>query len=521
MGRYAFIVLFGIVLIGPLVGRALREPAKSAGGSAEKLVIITPDGQEIRDEFRWAFADWHRRKYGQSVELEFLTPGGTLDVRRQLDTIYRAIKDNNRGKLPPEDQIDTGIDMVWGGGDYEFNSKLKPMGILRPLDLGAQFLAEVFPQPTLAGVRLYDQERDKTGKLLPPRWVGICLASFGIVYNPDLYETLGISPPKTWNDLTDPRLFLNLSLADPSHSGAASTAYMMVVQRAMADAEEEFLHGPENAGKPAAQVRKTAAYQAALDAGWKEGMRRLVLIGSNARYFTDSSAQIPNDVAGGDAAAGMSIDFYGRVTEQIVGPGREIFISPRGATAITPDPIAILYGTHGRRLELANHFIEFLLSPEGQRLWILKVGEPGGPREQALRRSPIRQSVYADRGGWADDIDYFESAGGFNQRGEWMGTFSELPMIWAAAWIDDQDDLREAQAKILAVKEGERRAKLEAELSDIPVTRGEVTREIADGAKIAADPMQDPDVWRAKIRLSWAKRFADHYRAVAAEAAGG
>lgn len=521
VGRYGFIVLFAAALVGPLIAYGLRERQTPAGNSGLKLVIITPHGVEIRDEFRWAFADWHRNKYGQAVELEYLTPGGTLDVRRQLDTIYRAIRDEHGGMLPPADQIDTGIDMVWGGGDYEFNSKLKPMGILQPLDLSAKFLSDVFPQPALAGVNLYDQERDKSGKMLSPTWLGVCLSSFGIVYNPDLYRSLGLAPPTTWKDLADPRLALSVSLADPTHSGTASVTYMMVIQRAMADAEEEFLHRPENVGKSPAELGSSAAYQAALDEGWKKGMRQLELIAGNARYFTDSAAQPPNDVASGDAAAGMAIDFYGRVTEQTVGPEREVFIAPRGATAITPDTIAILYGTHGKQLELAEHFIEFILSPEGQRLWILKAGEPGGPREHALRRSPIRQSVYADRHGWADDVNYFQSAEGFNQRAEWMGTYLELPTIWAAAWIDDRDELEDALRRILAVKDEKRREGLLAELADIPVTRAEVTAEIAEGAKVAADQSKDPDVWRARKRLEWAKRFTEHYCQVAAQAAGG
>src|SRR5580704_15991869 len=249
MGRYGFILLFFAVLIGPLLAHALRRSEAGASGSEDRLVIITPNGQEIRNEFRWAFADWHKEKYGRAVQPEFLTPGGTSDVLRQLDTIYRAIRDAHGGALPVEDQVDTGIDMVWGGGDFEFNSNLKRLGILHPLDLNAAYLAEVFPQPSLAGVKLYDQERDKSGQLLRPRWVGVCLGSFGIIFNPDLYQSLNLAPPKTWSDLADPRLFAGLSLADPSHSGTAALTYMMVIQRAMADSESDFLHRPENAGK--------------------------------------------------------------------------------------------------------------------------------------------------------------------------------------------------------------------------------------------------------------------------------
>jgi iron(III) transport system substrate-binding protein len=521
MGRYGFILVFFVILAAPLVIHAVNK--HSSGGSEPtglRLVIITPDGQEIRNEFRWAFADWSKRKYGEPIELEFLTPGGTTDIRRQLDTIYRAIRDAHGGQLPPEDQVDTGIDMVWGGGDYEFNSKLKPLGILHPLEIDPKLMAAVFPHPTLAGVKLYDQEKDKSGRLLPPKWIGICLSSFGIIYNPDLYRAMQVPAPTTWTDLTDPRLFAALSLADPSHSGSAAMAYMMVIQRAMADAEIKFFALPENSGKSPAQLKSTPQYQSALDAGWKKGMGELLLIAANARYFNDSSAQSPNDVASGDAAGGIAIDFYGRVTEETVGSDRQRFVLPRGATAITPDPIAILYGTHGKQLELANRFIEFLLSEKGQRLWILKVGAPGGPRELVIRRSPIRSSVYADRTNWADDLNYFESAGGFNERGEWMGTFSELPVIWAAAWIDEGDALRDAARQILAVPDPARRASLLAELANIPITRGEVSGEIAEGQRVAADRSQDPDVWQARKRLLWARRFGDYYRAVGLEAEG-
>ena len=511
MRKYGFILAFAALLGAPLLVHAFRGASQTHEvASGLRLVIITPNGQEIRNEFRWAFADWHQRRYGKTVELEYLTPGGTNDIRRQLDTIFTAIRKSHGGSLPPEDQVNTGIDMVWGGGDYVFNSQLKPLGILHPMDLDPRWMAQVFPQPTLAGVKLYDQDKDKTGKLLPPQWVGGCLSSFGIIFNPDLYRSLGIAPPQTWSDLGDPRLFGSLSLADPTHSGSAGVAYMMVIQRAMADAENNFLR---QGGK-----KSTPQYQAAIDAGWKQGMRQLVLIAANARYFSDSSAQPPNDVSQGDAAAGIAIDFYGRITEQIVGPDRETFLAPPAATAITPDPIAILYGTHGEQLESANHFIEFLLSPEGQRLWILKVGEPGGPRQFALRRSPIRQSVYNDRTGWADDLDYFQTAQGFNQRGEWMGTFTELPQIWAAAWIDVRDDLRDAYSRVLAVSDPTQRAELLAELSDIPITRADVTNEIADLKRITADHSQDPDVFKATRRLFWSRLFAQYYRQVAQKA---
>jgi ABC-type Fe3+ transport system substrate-binding protein len=520
--RYSFILLFLFLLFAPLVMRRLTHADAeivSAGSTApERLVIITPHAIDIRDEFRWAFADWHLKKYGQSVAIDYLNPGGTNDVKRQLDTIYREIKSRHGGELPPEDQISVGIDIAWGGGDSFFNGELKPLGILRPIDLTDDELKAVYPSPTLAGVKLYDQSRNAAGQMLPTEWVGVCLSSFGIVYNPDLYDSMLLTYPRKWADLTLPNLAGSLSLADPTHSGSASVAYMMVLQRAMVDAEQVFFDQPENKEIDHAKLKMLSRYAKALDDGWKVGMRQLLLMGANCRFFVDSSPQGPIDVASGDAAAGMAIDFYALVTQESVGPHRMQYVAPVDATAITPDPVAILYGTQGERLTLAKHFVEFLLSPEGQRLWILKPGEPGGPRQRALWRAPVRRDVYRDRNGWAYDAHPFETASSFNERSEWFGTFSDLRGLWAASWVDDRDDLRGAYQAVLAVKDESRRAQLLEELSDLPITRSDVSNLMLERKKVAADPKQDLDIWSATQRLKWSRLFAEHYKKVAEEA---
>jgi hypothetical protein len=210
----------------------------------------------------------------------------------------------------------------------------------------------------------------------------------------------------------------------------------------------------------------------------------------------------------------VAIDYYGRATAENVGPHRLRFILPADATAITSDPIAILYGVHGRKLELAEHFIEFLLSEPGQRLWILRAGAPGGPRQRALHRAPIRRSVYADRADWSDDLDYFTAPGQFTQRPQWGAMLSDLRPIWAAAWIDSRDELVCAYRKILSMPDQRKRQALLDQLADIPITRGDLGALIAARRKIESDPSADPDRWKAQQRLDWARRFREHYQAV-------
>lgn len=520
MSRWILLILLALVLFLPFaLQRRMKREAASHNGSptgTARLVVVTPHGPDIRREFAIAFADWHRQHYGEAVTLDYRTPGATNDIKRLLDVTYRSLWDAT-GNLPGNFAPD--IQVAWGGGDFFFNElkELRPHTPLQPLKIDAAKLAEVYPQSTLAGVRLYDLPADGAG----PLWLGACLSTFGIVYNPSVYQSIGLDPPATWADLADPKLDGGLALADPTHSASVSVAYMMVMQRAMADAESEYLAAhPERAGQPPLTLQKDAQYRAALAKGWKRGMSQLVRIGANARYFLDWSSQVPTDVANGDAAAGFAIDFYALVTAEIAGERRARFVVPPGATAITPDPVAILAGVKGRQLELARHFVEFLLSSEAQRLWILKPGQPGGPRERGLGRPPIRRDVYRDRTGWADAIDPFAQAQGFNQREDFgrLLSFSDLRPVWASAWIDSREALQEAYRAILAGPSAQRDALLE-ELADIPITLDEVSTLRADRQRIEREK-GNIDLWKTQLRMGLARRFSDHYRAVAQKQRG-
>ena len=520
MRRYTFILLFLVALAAPFVLRlAVTRGGESAAArrQAARLVVITPHTLDIRREFARAFSDWHAREYGRPVVIDYRVPGGTNDIRRQLETTYRGFQ--RAGVEPVAD-----IHVAWGGGDYFFAVDLQPPGlaILQPLDLGPALLAEVYPQPTLAGVRLYDvQKPGADGRMPPPKWFGVCLSSFGIVYNADVYGSLGLPPPAGWHDLTHEKLSGLVALADPTHSGSAAVAYLMVVQRRMADAEAEvLLREPKLKDLPGADRNRHPLYQAALAAGWKKGMGELLLIAANARYFTDMADQVPHDVGNGEAAAGVAIDFYGRTYEEIVGSSRCRFVAPAAATAITPDPVAILVGVKGEPLELAKHFVEFLLSREGQLLWAKKAGTPGGPAQRALRRPPVRQDVYADQTDWADRTDPFAEAGGFNQRAEWTTLLTDLRMVWAAGWIDGREALREAYGAVLRVPDAGRRAALLEQLARVPIEMSDVAALREERKRREGSDATALETWKARQRVQIAHRFRRHYHAVEADAEG-
>jgi iron(III) transport system substrate-binding protein len=513
MRKWIGIILLGAVLVLPFVLRgAISAQNDSMTVSTNRLVIITANTQDIRRAFAAAFADWYRKKFGQNVILDYRVPGGANDISRQLDTTYRAARSAD-GTLPANFHPD--IDMVWGGGDYFFDVELKRRdNVLEPMDIDPNLLRAAFPQPTLAEVKLYDYQ-PALGAKQKPTWVGLCLSSMGIIYNPDVYRGLRLSPPAKWQDLTDEKLNGLIALADPSHSASAALAYMMVVQSAMADSEAQFfIDHPEAKLLDKSKLASLAAYQSAIAAGWQRGMETLQRIAFNARYFTAWGSQVPNDVGGGDAAAGIGIDFYGRVYAEEVGENRCQFVAPVGATSTTPDPIGILAGVRGKQYELANRFVEFLLSREGQNLWIMRATKAGGPTERSLRRLPIRRDVYADQRGWTDHVNPFEQARGFNQRNDWMGLFADTRMVWTAAWIDCREELRAAHVAIIDVNDAKRREELLIELAILPIGMTDVAKIATERSRLQREAGSDLPGFAARQEIALAEKFREHYRQV-------
>jgi iron(III) transport system substrate-binding protein len=507
---YVWVAAFAGVLIAPFVLHGLVGPPREARpeqvGGVLELRIITPHNQDIRRVFEPAFSDWHRERFGRGVAITYLSPGGSNDIVRYLRDLYGTYRDA-RGKLLPEDQVNSGIELVWGGGDYAFERDFKPL--LKPLLVHREVLAAAFPQPDLAGVPLLDPE--SLTRQVAPKWVGVVLSSFGLIYAPEFYERLGLPPPAEWADLARPELHGLLALADPTRSGSAAVSYMMVLQRSMESAERGWLSEHPRAGaelRPADEA--LPSYREALARGWKEGMRTLLLMAANARYFGDSGSRPCVDVGDAEAAAGVAIDFYARVFQEQIGKRRITYHAPAGATAITPDPIGVLYGTRGERELVANRFVEFLLSTEGQRLWNLRGGQsPYVTR--SLRRMPVRRDVYADRTGWADDEDPFALARGFNLRQRWMRQLGRLVPIWAAAWIDGKPELERAYTAVLAVPDLERRERLRQRLSDLPIELAEVLQP-APAASVAGGT--DARLSSARERMEWSSRFRAHYLSV-------
>jgi spermidine/putrescine-binding protein len=216
--------------------------------------------------------------------------------------------------------------------------------------------------------------------------------------------------PAAWDALADPALVRQVALADPTKSGSAAKAFEQIIQQKM---QQQLDAAPGDV-------------DAAVRAGWLEGLALIQKISANARFFTDAAPKVPLDVSQGDAAIGMCIDFYGRFQSEAVrvadGSSRLQYFTPLGGSSVGVDPIAMLRGAPNP--ETARAFIEFVLSPEGQKIWNFKVGAPGGPEKFALRRLPVRKDFYvpANEPYRSDPgIDPYVEAQHFTYYEEWTG----------------------------------------------------------------------------------------------------
>jgi iron(III) transport system substrate-binding protein len=471
-------VLIGIVAL-PF---ALRPKQSAAAATDDTLVVITPHNEALRTEFGRGFQKWYQARTGRTVSIDWRVIGGTSEITRYLEGEYVAAYQNRwtgelhrpwsaevqagfqAAKVAADapaavkearadflaSNVSSGLDLFFGGGVYDFDKqaqagRIVDSGILKQHP--EWFGDAVIPQ-AVGGQTFWDKEG---------RWIGSVLSSYGILFNRDSWQRLGIErEPRQWSDLKDPRLFGEIALCDPTKSGSIAAAFENLIQQQM-----HLRVSALQAADPALAARDPKALEAqAVREGWVEGLRLMQLIGANARYFTDTSQKPPIDVAAGNCAAGMCIDFYGRQQAEAVsrrdGPNRLGYVSPPGGTSYSVDPIALMRGAP--HPTVAKAFIEYVLSPEGQAVWNLRTGTAGGPERFALRRLPVRKDFYAraDLKPLRSDPqeDPFAQGGQLVYRSEWTASlFNEMSFIIRVMCHDTHPELTQAWKAIIAAPE--------------------------------------------------------------------
>src|SRR5690606_14321704 len=120
-------------------------------------------------------------KTGRPLYIDWRVPGGAAEVRRVLDSAFSAADELGRPGA--------GIDVLFGGGKYEFvlQAGKGRLAELEVFDTQPEWFREESIPAAFSGEDYYDKDR---------RWVGVCLSQFGICYNRDSLERLGLPVPQ-------------------------------------------------------------------------------------------------------------------------------------------------------------------------------------------------------------------------------------------------------------------------------------------------------------------------------------
>lgn len=514
----------------------LRPSKESAAKADDTLVLVTPHNEAIRHEYTRGFTEWYRARTGRTVAMDWRVLGGTSEIARFLEGEYVASFKNiwtkklgrewsgelQAGFQNPRLTADApaivkearavfltsdascGIDLFFGGGTFDFEKqaragRLIDSGILQKHP--EWFTDAVIPR-TYAGEEYWDKEG---------RWIGAVLSSYGIIFNRDSLRRLGIKrEPNQWSDLQDPRLMGEVALCDPTKSGSIAKAFENIIQQQMQ--RRLVALRKENPGEVPKELEARAVRE-----GWMAGLQLLQIVGANARYFTDTSQKPPIDVAAGNCAVGLCIDFYGRQQEEAVrrrGVSDRIgYSSPAGGSVSSVDPVALLRGA--KNPEVAKLFIEYLLSMEGQKLWNFRPGTEGGPERFALRRLPVRRDFYAraDFAALRSDPEGqpFVQEDQLIYRSEWTGgIFREMAFIIRVVCLDTHAELKAAWRAINAAPPTVRAEAL-AVLSDLSTVSYErANREVkqALGSKNKVDEIKLANQLGAVFRRNYARAEA-------------
>ena len=402
----------------------------------DELIIISPHPEGIETEFGNNFEKWYEEQTGRTVKTDWRDVGGTSSNYRFIESEFKRVPDG------------ISVDIFFGGGTDNY-LRLSNNGWLNAYKLPEAQLAQM--TQSFQGIPLYDAEH---------QWYGAALSSFGIMHNEELREMLSLPKVKTWRDLGDVALLGKIGAADPRESGSAHMVYEIILQTL----------------------------------GWEEGFALLTKLGGNVRGFSAGANAIPTDVVAGQVIYGLAIDFYAYGQIAVVGADKIQYVVPADGAVVTADPIAILKGAPN--LSVAQKFLEFVLSEDAQKLWMLRDTDSEGPKwKGGLNRASVLPALYDKLGERCIVPNPFAMEGTpFQYNSDKGGTrWNIVNDLFGVLIIDSHKDLVNAWKAIRKCKDPAKRDAAIAVLTKMPITEEEAM-------KLARSDWKDPTIRNEKIK---------------------
>lgn len=389
---------------------------QSTEQTADQLIIISPHPESIETEFGSKFEKWYEEHTGRPVKTDWRDVGGTSSNFRFIESEFDRVPDG------------IGIDIFFGGGTDSY-LRLADMDLLTPYKLPEAQLEQI-PQ-SYHGIPVYDPKY---------RWYGAALSSFGIMYNDQLREITNLPEAKKWEDLGNPELINQIGAADPRESGSAHMMYEIILQT----------HG------------------------WEKGFELLTKLGGNVKKFSAGSNVIPRDVGTGQVIYGLAIDFYAYSQIAALGSDTIKYVLPTDGTVVNPDSIAILKGAPN--MSVAKLFLEFVLSKQAQKLWMLRDSDPEGPKwTGGLNRASVLPKLYDEMGDRSVVTNPFAlDAAPFPYDADKGSTRWDIVNdLFGILIIDSHKELVDAWKTIANSQDSEKSTEAIVELVKMPITEDE------------------------------------------------
>jgi len=250
------------------------------------------------------------------------------------------------------------IDVAWGGGPTLFD-ELIASGQAAPITSAEtlQVVSQISDSIGGAPMKRYSSD----GKIV---WVAAAISSFGFIINNPILQQYSLPEPHTWEDLANVQMAKTLprpavSYASPSLSTSHTRIYEIILQKF----------------------------------GWDQGWSILARLAANGRSYP-GSVEALTAVQSGETPIGIAIDFYGYSSE-LQFPQTK-YVLPFNESIVNGDPIALVKTT--AHPDAAQSFIEWVLSPDGQKVW-LAPSISRLPVDPAVFRTPegmARKDLYND-----------------------------------------------------------------------------------------------------------------------------
>lgn len=260
-----------------------------------------------------------------TLRQEFQIVHPEIDVRVIHKKTAAAISFIQQTSSPPPD-------LFWASSPDAFEI-LKKSGHLQPYRPRSATVP-----PTILNYPIHDPEG---------YYSGFAISGYGMMWNRPYLQQHHLKTPSSWADLTGAHYFGHIGMSTASRSGTTHMAVESILQ----------YHG------------------------WVEGWKILLEIGGNLATVTARSFGVPDGVNNGRFGVGIAIDFFGLSAKA---SGFPVGFTYSRESALLPASVAVLKAACNP--QAAFQFVDFLLSPQGQRLLFLP----------HIRRLPVDPVVYRD-----------------------------------------------------------------------------------------------------------------------------